>query len=280
MTRVAVLHARIRAGLRLAGLVLATVCAALPALVVRRLSLGSARPSLWVGSRCCRLWAVLVCRIIGLHREVEGSVGDGVRIVTANHVSYVDIFVLGSLYPSVFVAKQEIAGWPLFGWITRNTGTIFVDRERPRDVVRAGRAMRAALNVGISVTLFPEGRSTDGAAVLPFMPSLLDPAASSGTPCRAVTLGYETPGSELPPAQTVCWHSGEKFVPHLWRLLQLPRVEARVRFAPAPVSGDNRKELARRLREDVLDGFRPVRGALCDDLDSAPCGAAHSGLAP
>ena len=118
---------------------------------------------------------------------MEGTPPRGLFLLASNHLSYLDIMVLGSLAPSLFVAKSEIRSWPLFGWISRGAGTLFVDRERPKDVVRVGGEMVERLEAGLSLTLFPEGKSTRGVDVQPFMPSLLEAAARTGVACHAVS---------------------------------------------------------------------------------------------
>ena len=215
-----------------------------------------------LGARLAGRWGRMMCAILGVERTIEGSIPDGPAfLVASNHVSYLDILLLGSLYPSLFVAKREIASWPLFGWVARGAGTIFVDRERPKDVVRAGREMADTLEIGVPLTIFPEGRSSDGATILPFMPSLLEPAARAGIPCFAAAIRYETPGSDTPPSSTVCWHDGSSFPRHFMRLTALPRIVARVRFAEAPVLSTDRKELAKSLWESAYRSFEPIRQA-------------------
>jgi 1-acyl-sn-glycerol-3-phosphate acyltransferase len=233
--------------------------AAIP--VIARLVLpGRGRTVGRVGVSACRAWGRAMCAILSIRREVSGPVpGEGVFIVAANHLSYLDIVVLGSLYPSVFLAKSEIASWPLFGWIARGAGTIFVDREQAKDVVRAGRQMSERLALGMPLTIFPEGRSSRGVAILPFQPSLLEPAARAGVPCWAASISYETPGSSDPPSRTVCWHDSESLLTHLPRLIGLRSVVARVRFADAPVRSNDRKTLARELWENAQGSFAPVR---------------------
>ena len=213
-----------------------------------------------LGARFSGRWGRTMCAILGVERTIEGAIPEGAAfLVASNHVSYLDILVLGSLYPSLFVAKREIASWPLFGWVARGAGTIFVDRERPKDVLRAGREMAESLEAGVSMTIFPEGRSSAGATILPFMPSLLEPAARSGVPCYAAAIRYETPGSAAAPASTVCWHDGSSFPAHFLRMTSLPRIVARVRFAEAPVRSADRKELAKTLWENAYRSFEPIR---------------------
>lgn len=235
------------------------VFAAIPAaarLVTPRRGPGFAR----VGASACRGWGRTMCAILSIERDVLGPVpAQRPFLVAANHLSYIDILVLASLYPSIFVAKREIATWPVFGWIARGAGTLFIDREQPKDVVRAGRAMAEHLANGIPLTIFPEGRSSPGVEILPFQPALLEPAAKAGVPCWAVSISYETPGSEPSPSRTVCWYDSEHFVTHFKRLAGLRRVVARVRFSDAPVVSEDRKTLARELWDRTRVSFKPIR---------------------
>lgn len=236
-----------------------TVACALAAAGGRVIVLGAARPSAWLGSRACRVWGRLLCRILGIRVRVLGAPPRGTFLVASNHLSYVDILVLATTYPSVFVAKREIAGWPVFGWIVRGAGTLFVDREHAKDVVRVGRLMVKHLQAGISLTLFPEGQATRGTEVLPFLPSLLEPAALTGTPCYAVSIAYETPGVLASPSTTVCWFDRCSFVTHVIRLMRLPSIDATIHVAGTPVRSADRKELARRLWEGTTATFVPLR---------------------
>lgn len=215
-----------------------------------------------VGASATHWWGVWMCRILRVKRDVRGAPAkDGAFLVASNHLSYLDILVLGSLYTSVFVAKREIAGWPIFGLIARTAGTLFVDREQARDVVRAGREMAARLASGVPLTIFPEGRSSPGTDVQPFLPSLLEPAAAAGVPCWAAAITYEASGSALPPSVTICWYDSSSFPAHVVRMMGLARIVAHVRFAAAPVVSDDRKTLARTLWTAVAAEFTPVRQA-------------------
>ena len=91
--------------------------------------------------------------------------------IVANHVSYLDVFVLGSLIPAVFVAKKEVREWPVIGWIAWLQRTIFIERRRSKadDEIRP---LVKALNQGSNVIVFPEGTSTDGVTILPFKSTL------------------------------------------------------------------------------------------------------------
>jgi 1-acyl-sn-glycerol-3-phosphate acyltransferase len=250
----------LRIAYKLPAVLAATVFFAVFPAIARMLAPGRRRLVGRVGAVSCRLWSRAMCAILSVRREVEGQVPSaGAFVVASNHLSYLDILVLGSLYPSLFLAKREIASWPVFGFIARGAGTLFVDREQVRDVVRAGREMTDRLELGLPVTIFPEGRSSRGAEILPFQPSLLEPAARGGVPCWAASISYETPGSSRAPSRTICWHDSESLLTHFPRLIGLKRVIARVSFAPRPVTSDDRKVLASALWERANASFIPVR---------------------
>jgi len=182
-------------------------------------------------------------------------------VVVANHVSYLDIAVLASHFPGRFVAKSEIAGWPVLGPMAATVGTIFVVQKRRRDVVRVEPEMARTLAAGVSVVLFPEGHSTRGLGVDRFHSSLLESAVRGRAPCLAVALSYETPSDPWAPAATVCWWGGMRFWRHAWTLVGLRRIVVSVRFAPVLRRGSDRKALAEELRHDLLERFVPVRQA-------------------
>ena len=242
-----------------AVLVLTAVFALIPPLV-RLATFGRRRTAGLAAAASCRLWGRAMCAILSVRRDVLGKVpSGGAFLVAANHVSYLDILVLGSLYPSLFLAKREIASWPLFGWVAKGAGTLFIDREQAKDIVRAGREMSERLELGLPLTIFPEGRSSRGVEILPFQPSLLEPAARVGVPCFAASISYETPGATLPPSRTICWADSESLLTHFPRLIGLKHVVARVSFADPPVRSNDRKSLASALWAQANASFLPIR---------------------
>lgn len=212
-----------------------------------------------VGAVSCHLWARALCPLFGIRLRVTGPVPkEAPFLVVANHLSYLDILVLAAAYPSLFVAKREIAHWPLFGWVVAAAGTLWVDRERPRDVVRAGVEMVRHFERGAGLTIFPEGFAGPGDVVRPFLPSLLQPAAACGVPCRAVALSYALGEDDGPVKDLVPWHDASHFVRHVVRLLRVGRIDADLRFSGEVVLSDDRKELARRLHRAVAERFVPL----------------------
>lgn len=227
-------------------------------------------PTLFGGSRTVRraavrrraigTWGSGMMRVIGVRVAVEGKTPPGGILLVSNHMGYLDIPVLASVVPMVFVAKAELRHWPFWGYIASLGGTIYVDRSTKRDVLRVRREMREALARGDRVLVFPEGTSTGGEAILPFKPALLADAAAEQTPVYWATVTYRTPPDGPPARNWVSWGTDLGFVPHLLRLFTLPRVHCTLRFGEAPVRSRDRKALAAELRSAMIERFEPAGG--------------------
>lgn len=201
-----------------------------------------------------RLWAGVVSRVMGLHVTVEGAAPAPPFLLVANHLGYVDVFLLARCLPGVFVAKAELATWPVAGRIIASADTIFVDRGRKRDLIAVNARIARALDAGEGVILFPEGTSSGGDDVLPLMPSLLSVAAARHHPVWYATISYATPEGEAPAREAVAWWGDAEFLPHLLGLLRIPRVDARLTFGAHPVVDGDRKRLASTLHAAIAAG--------------------------
>jgi len=190
-----------------------------------------------------------VLKIFKLEARADGPV-PARGLLISNHLGYLDIFVLASLAPVVFVAKSEIKSWPVVGWLTQMGGTLFVDRKRRVHVGRVNDEIQAALNRGALVVLFPEGGSSNGQTVLPFKSSLLEPAVQSTHPLTVSAIQYAIEDGDV--VEEVCYWGNHTFFPHLLNLLGKRAVRATVRFAPFQRTGVDRKQLALQLREEIL----------------------------
>ena len=188
-------------------------------------------------------------RIIRLKVQSSGPIPAS-GLLICNHLSYVDIIVLVSLSPAMFVAKSDIKSWPVIGWLTRLAGTIFIDRERRLHVGQINDEIENALSRGALVIIFPEGTSSDGQTVLPFKSSLLEPATRPGRPVSVGLIQYDSGGDD--DGGAICYWGEDTFFPHLLNLFGRRNVRARVRFAPVESSGADRKELAQQLHARLL----------------------------
>ena len=222
--------------------------------------LRSSKPRLQLAIRnrtfCC--WARLFARIAGMRIRVEGEPPKGAFLLVSNHVSYMDIVLLATAVEASFVAKSELRSWPVMGGVFAAADTIFIDRDRRRDVLRVMERISHDLDRQLGVVIFPEGTSSKGDEILPFKPPLLDFAARSHQPVHVATLGYTTPNGDGPASERVCWWGDTPFSPHVLELLKLPYFDARLIFAETPVQDSNRKALARRLHEATKRSFTPM----------------------
>jgi 1-acyl-sn-glycerol-3-phosphate acyltransferase len=171
-------------------------------------------------------------------------------LLVCNHLSYLDVLVLVSLTPAVFVSKSEVKNWPVFGWCARLAGTLFVDRTRRRDVTRMNAEIEHALAGGNVVVLFPEGTSWNGSEILPFKSSLLEPIVSAKHPLAVGRIAYKVQDGSA--AEDVCYWGDMTFFPHLVKLMTKRHVEARVSFAVIKQPAADRKDLARQLHAEVV----------------------------
>jgi len=247
-----------RALLRLSLVVLVCLLLFPAALFGRVLHVAGARRSaLRAASAVLRLWGHLMLHLIGVRVEVRGLLPRGPVLVCANHLSYLDVPLLAALFGGRFVAKTEIAGWPVIGFLSRTVGTIFVAPRRRAELARTAVELERTLRAGTSVVLFPEGGASRGRELGRFHSALLEGPVREGIPCLPACLHYEPGGGEAGAAWTVCWWGGMELWRHAFRLAALPGVAARVTIGE-PVLGADRKELADELRRRIEADFEPV----------------------
>jgi 1-acyl-sn-glycerol-3-phosphate acyltransferase len=186
----------------------------------------------------------------GVERKVSGTIPASGLLVT-NHVSFTDIMLLSAVYPTVFVSKSDVAAWPVVGPIAAAAGTIFVQRTRRTDVARVNSSLRRVLDAGLLVTLFPEGTSSDGSSVLPFQPSLLQPAVEAAIPVHPGHLSYW--GSDRQRADDVAYFGDRDLLPCLLGLLNREKTVGQVHFGEPIGPIADRKALAAQLHASVAN---------------------------
>ncbi len=210
----------------------------------RQMPLTKAR-ALWLQQACRR-----VLRVLSVDVKTHGPIPLK-GLLVCNHLSYLDILVISSTTPAVFVSKSEVKRWPIFGWFARMSGTLFVDRSRRADVTRLNLELARTLEEGALVVLFPEGTSSDGREVLPFKSSLLEPITRFDHPLTLGCLGYGLDDADGHPGEEVCYWGEMTLVPHLINLLSKRCVDASVAFTPFAQPESCRKALARQLHQEV-----------------------------
>jgi 1-acyl-sn-glycerol-3-phosphate acyltransferase len=206
--------------------------------------------------RIRRRWCREICRILGLRLEIVGVPHPNTRLWVANHISWLDIVALGSQLPLVFVAKEEVADWPVMGYLARRIGTLFVRRGDAEQVAAVAERMTWLLRQGGQLMLFPEGTTGNGERVLRFHAGLLRPAQWTRTQAQAAGLEYLGEARALAP-----FVGEDEFLPHLLRILALDPIRLRIHYRPPPPLGLSDEKLARTLRGQVVEALFPERAA-------------------
>jgi 1-acyl-sn-glycerol-3-phosphate acyltransferase len=194
-------------------------------------------------------WCRRVLRVLGVGLEVVGTPPPGCHLIAANHISWLDAFVIGAVFPSWFLAKSEVRAWPFTGWMAAANDTLFLRRRSARAVYRMNAEIRTRLDARQSVVVFPEGTTTDGSRVLDFYPALFQPAVDRSVPVLPIAVCYRD-ATRLP-APAVAYIDDDPLWKSLRAVLDAPRTEACL----------------------VLDGILDPAGLKRRDLAKAACAA-------
>jgi 1-acyl-sn-glycerol-3-phosphate acyltransferase len=140
-----------------------------------------------------RAWSLRMLQLCGMRLVVHN---DGARLdegvlVVANHISWIDIYVINAWRPTPFVSKAEIRKWPVVGWLAQQLGTVFIQREKRSDAKRIMHELANRLNAGELMCVFPEGTTSDGVQLLPFHANMFQAAVSASRPVQPVCMMYE-----------------------------------------------------------------------------------------
>ncbi|RAI40499.1 lysophospholipid acyltransferase family protein [Rhodoplanes roseus] len=224
----------------------------------------------------------IVCRLFGVRvRQVGRPVLQRPLLIVSNHASWLDISVITSRLPVVFVAKQEIATWPLFGLFAKLQRSVFVDRQRRHKTREVNAEIARRLAGGDPVVLFGEGTSSDGNRVLPFRSALIGAAGdalaeSGGTaavtiqPLSIAYTGFQGLPMGRQHRPVAAWYGAADLVPHLLHIGRHGGLDVTLTWGDPIRLGDasERKTVARTLEADVrrltaaaLRGREPAEGS-------------------
>ncbi len=192
-----------------------------------------------------RRWCEKLLRLMNVEAQVHGTIDArrGNLLIVANHISWLDIFVLNAHHPSRFVAKSELARWPVVGHLIRGSGTLFIERARRQDTQRVNRKAAEALRSGDAIVVFPEGTTTDGTTVLKFHGSLLQPVVDAEGYVLPVAIRYHDGRGRLSLAPE---YAGDtSFAASFWRVCGQRRLAVDlIASAPMPAGASHRRQLA------------------------------------
>lgn len=202
-------------------------------------------------------WARDLLAILKVEVVVQGNPGAAHQsgaLLVANHVSWMDIYLLFSVVQTRFISKAEVRGWPLIGWLAEAAGTLFLTREKKADAMRMNLMMATHLHEGDCLALFPEGTTSDGAGLLPFYPSLFQPAVDAEAHIWPVCIRYLTPEGEHCPE--AAYHGDLSLGRSLLKIARLEGVRAEVSFLPPiPSKGVARRDLAKAAETAIAAGL-------------------------
>jgi len=211
------------------------------------------------------LYHRILCALIGIRISEVGRRSTATpALILSNHVSWLDICVISALAPVVFVAKSEVAEWPVFGWLAKLQRTIFINRQARHQTGAATREIAGRLLGGDAVVLFAEGTSSDGIRVLPFRSSLVGAvhhALGNTThhthitvqPMSLAYIGFGGVPMGRGLRERVAWYGDADLIPHLLQVLSSGAVDVTVSWGEATaydMSAD-RKAIARDAEKSV-----------------------------
>jgi 1-acyl-sn-glycerol-3-phosphate acyltransferase len=208
-----------------------------------------------VRERLIRRWSA---RLLGICRvrleRVAGEDSLAHALIVANHISWLDIFVINAVHPCRFVAKAEIRAWPVLGWLVAQAGTVFIARGNRRDLRHIFKGLVDALAERRRVAFFPEGTTASQGTLLPFHANLFEAAIDAAVPVQPVALAYLDGAGAW---HTAVDYTGETtFVDSIVRILGGEPVTARLAcLAPIPAAGAHRRELAQAAHDAIADAL-------------------------
>ena len=206
--------------------------------------------------RMAQNWAAGLLSVLGIRLRHRGTLPDSKAkqvLLAANHISWLDVYSLIAVCPARFVAKSEVAGWPVLGWFSKNAGTLFIERSKRGDTARINVRIAEALSSGYRVAIFPEGTTSNGTLLRHFHASLLQPAVTVSAAVFPVAIRYtDTAGavSEAAPYVNI------SLLESVRRIVSQPWIEVELTFIE-PMSGSekNRRELARGAESAIADAL-------------------------
>lgn len=201
--------------------------------------------------RVIRAWSAGLLRVFGFRLRRIGTPVAGAAMFVANHVSWLDISTLHSQRMMGFVAKREIASWPLIGWLAARGETIFHSRGSTESLGGVLHEMLSRLRSGRSVGVFPEGGARNGGEIGPFHARIFLASVEAGVPVQPVALRYGDRGAAQ---STVAFAPGENFLGNFLRILGEPAGIAEVHFLQpiAPGDAEGRRRIAQLARDRII----------------------------
>lgn len=197
-------------------------------------------------------WSSRLLGVLGIRLQADEPFVVPGSLLVANHVSWLDVFVINAAYPAAFVSKAEVRQWPLIGWLAAKNETVFLRRGSRGHARIVNGEIGALLGHGRHVAIFPEGTTTDGSHVLGFHAALLQPAIEAGAPIQPLAIAYRLPDGRH--TRAPAYDGDISLLDCIKAIIAEPEIIARVRVAPAipPGALPDRKAIAHAAREAIV----------------------------
>ena len=197
-----------------------------------------------------KLWSEKLLHILNVKLTVEGSPPSqrlSNTMFVSNHISWLDIYALNSVHPVRFIAKSEVARWPILGWLAKQANTIFIERARKKDAQRITIEATESLKNGDCLCYFPEGTTTNGTELLPFKSSLIQAAINTHGDVWPLAIYY--PNQDGSPNTRMAFAGETTFIGSIWQIISLQESEVKLYFLQRIQSrGYERRELTQCIK--------------------------------
>jgi 1-acyl-sn-glycerol-3-phosphate acyltransferase len=215
-----------------------------------------------------RWWHRRFCNILNIDVRVQGVAPVAQALWVSNHISWLDIPVLGANFPVYFLSKAEVAKWPVVGWLSRVAGTLFIQRGAG-DSGQVGQQLTQHLSAGRNVLFFPEGTTTDGQRLKRFFHKLFAGAVETQLPVQPVLLCYRGDNGEL--HAHAPFVGDDEFLSHAVQILKGGRITVDVLVLPAvPSAGHDARSLAKEVEAKMSAALRELQEQPGSALSAAP----------
>jgi 1-acyl-sn-glycerol-3-phosphate acyltransferase len=202
-----------------------------------------------------KFWSRVALAALGIRLELHVAPGatpidrSAGSLLLINHVSWADVFLVAAVTPARFVAKSEIARWPVIGRFAAGVGTIFVERGRRHAIKRVNDTAAQRLRNAQSVGIFPEGTTTDGSCLLRFHANLIQAGVDAQAPMIPLALQYVRDGQ---PTDAAAFVGDDTLMGSMWKILVTPRLTAHLHWLPTlDCAGATRQDIGRRARTAI-----------------------------
>ena len=220
-------------------------------------------------------WSARLLAVLNVRPSVRGSppvIADRAAVLVANHVSWLDIQLIHSVWQVRFIAKSEVRRWPLIGWLSARAGTLFIERGKNRHAARINQSIHAAFQQGDAIGVFPEGSTTDGTELTRFHASLLQPAVDEGAMVYPVALRYLDEAGNI--NVNASYVGDTTLTESLSMIFGQRTIRAELIFLP-PIDamGKTRRELAAQTQSAIAAALNLPVSDRRPDMPSGPPGA-------